>query len=279
MANERMARMFGKKRTDGAASEEPAAAVTTRVLEPRAPRENRAAPPATPLPAHRGSGIMTPGVTRRSGPLPAPAASLAPVTPEGRKLVVGGEISLSGEIKACETLVVEGRVEADLADCRHLEITGPGLFRGSASVTDCVIAGTFEGDLTVHGRLQLRATGLVRGSLRYGAMEAELGGRLVGSIDVLDDAPAPAKRRSAAPDQEAAPPEPSPEPEPQEEPAPVAAEAVPDPAGDTAALQGEIFEGDDAPPEPIPAMTQPRGIRDLVERDSRAAEELAERAP
>src|SRR5581483_2732910 len=37
------------------------------------------------------------------------------------KLIVGRDIILHGEIRACQNLVVEGRVEAALTDCRSIE--------------------------------------------------------------------------------------------------------------------------------------------------------------
>lgn len=109
-----------------------------------------------------------------------------PGTVEGRKLVVGREICLSGEIKTCEKLVVEGRVEADLNDSQSLEISEPGLFKGHATVEDCDVYGTFEGDLTVTGRLVIRPTGRVSGRIRYADIEIIKGGRLSGDIDVLE---------------------------------------------------------------------------------------------
>jgi len=39
-----------------------------------------------------------------------------------RKLTVGREIALSGEIASCDTLVVEGSVEANLQNCRDVDI-------------------------------------------------------------------------------------------------------------------------------------------------------------
>ncbi|NIA71982.1 polymer-forming cytoskeletal protein [Pelagibius litoralis] len=105
---------------------------------------------------------------------------------EGRKLVVGREICLSGEIKTCEKLVVEGRVEADLNDSQSLEISEPGLFKGHATVEDCEVYGTFEGELTVTGCLVIRSTGRVSGKIRYADIEITRGGRLSGDIDVLE---------------------------------------------------------------------------------------------
>ncbi|GAB4362330.1 MAG: hypothetical protein Kow00114_17460 [Kiloniellaceae bacterium] len=112
---------------------------------------------------------------------------LAPAV-EGRKLVVGREICLSGEIKTCEKLVVEGQVEADLRDSHSLEISEPGLFKGHATVEDCEISGTFEGELIVTGLLVITPTGRVSGKIRYADMEIARGARLSGDIDALDEA-------------------------------------------------------------------------------------------
>jgi cytoskeletal protein CcmA (bactofilin family) len=127
-----------------------------------------------------------------SAPAPKPAPRRAEGRPasaiEGRKLVVGREICLSGEIKTCEKLVVEGKVEADLRDSHSLEISEPGLFKGNATVEDCEISGTFEGDLTVTGLLMVLPTGRVSGRIRYAEMELSRGATLSGDIDVLDEA-------------------------------------------------------------------------------------------
>jgi cytoskeletal protein CcmA (bactofilin family) len=112
----------------------------------------------------------------------------------GRKLVVGREISLSGEIKACETLIVEGQVEADLQDCKTLKISETGLYKGNAQVEAAEIRGRFEGDLTVTAQLNLRAGGRVVGSLRYADLQVERGGKIVGTIEEIA---APAERTSA----------------------------------------------------------------------------------
>lgn len=109
-----------------------------------------------------------------------------PASVEGRKLVVGREICLSGEIKTCEKLVVEGKVEADLSDSQSLEISEPGLFKGNAKVEDCEISGTFEGELTVTGTLLLTPTGRVSGKIRYANLVVSPGARLRGDIDSLD---------------------------------------------------------------------------------------------
>jgi cytoskeletal protein CcmA (bactofilin family) len=113
-----------------------------------------------------------------------PGASPAPTRTEAdvRQLIVGREITLQGEIKTCDVLIVEGSVEANISGCREINVAESGLFRGSASVDDVEIRGRFEGTLTVHKRLFVRSTGSVSGTIRYGQLEIELGGRISGDI-------------------------------------------------------------------------------------------------
>ena len=113
----------------------------------------------------------------------APAAGVA----EGRKLVVGREIRLSGEIKKCEKLVVEGEVEANLNDCLSLEIADSGLFDGAAIVQEAEISGRFDGQLTVNGRLLLRSTGCIKGDIRYTDLEIQRGGKIAGTVDMIGE--------------------------------------------------------------------------------------------
>jgi cytoskeletal protein CcmA (bactofilin family) len=122
-------------------------------------------------------------------PMPVGEAPRAPTAPtpvkrdnETRKLIVGREISLSGEITACDRLVVEGSVEANLANCRDIDIAESGLFKGSASIDDAEVRGRFEGTLNVRRRLLIRATGRVIGTVRYGQIEIECGGQISGDI-------------------------------------------------------------------------------------------------
>lgn len=107
----------------------------------------------------------------------------------GRQLVVGRGIRLSGKIKACDMLIVEGRIDADLEGCKVLKIGGPGLYRGSAVVEHADIGGRFDGELTVTGDLIVRATGRVGGTLRYVDLQIERGGKIVGVVEELTQSP------------------------------------------------------------------------------------------
>lgn len=113
------------------------------------------------------------------------AAPVATSTNEGgSKLIVGPNIKLKGvEITDCDTLVVEGRVEATI-DSRVIQIAERGAFKGSAEVDIAEIHGEFDGDLTVRQKLVVHATGKVSGKVRYGKVVIEEGGQLAGDVQV-----------------------------------------------------------------------------------------------
>lgn len=101
----------------------------------------------------------------------------------GSKLTVGPNIKLKGvEITDCDTLVVEGTVEATM-DSRVIQITEQGAFRGSAEIDIAEIHGEFDGTLTVRDKLVIYSTGKVSGKIRYGKVVIEEGGQLSGEIE------------------------------------------------------------------------------------------------
>ncbi len=159
-------------------------------------RPTTAASPARPFTeAAKPADAPKPTADAMRGPGgPAPTKR----DPETRKLIVGREISLSGEITACDRLVVEGSVEANLANCRDIDIAESGLFKGSASIDDAEVRGRFEGTLNVRRRLLIRATGKVVGTVRYGQVEIECGGQISGDVQAQPMAEIPEARSAEA---------------------------------------------------------------------------------
>ncbi|HTV89860.1 MAG TPA: polymer-forming cytoskeletal protein [Stellaceae bacterium] len=139
-----------------------------------------AAPPPRPMEPPRP--VEPPRAADVPLPRPAPAAPPRRSEGEARKLIVGREISLSGEITSCDRLIVEGSVEANLQNCHEVDIAESGLFKGSATIDEAEVRGRFEGNLIVRKRLLIRATGRVSGTIRYGQIEVECGGQITGEI-------------------------------------------------------------------------------------------------
>ena len=110
------------------------------------------------------------------------------------RLIVGPEVKLKGaEILDCDTLVVEGRVEATM-DSRVIRIAEHGSFVGKVSIDIAEIHGSFEGELTARSQLIIHSTGRVSGTIRYGKLVADEGCELCGDINVLS-APVASKGR------------------------------------------------------------------------------------
>ena len=105
---------------------------------------------------------------------------------DGKRLIIGKQIRMSGEIAGCERLVVEGKVEAKISDVKFIELTANGTFKGSAVVEGAVIAGTFEGDLRVNGHLEIAASGVLKGNVAYKTISVGNGGKLLGAIESIE---------------------------------------------------------------------------------------------
>jgi cytoskeletal protein CcmA (bactofilin family) len=166
--------MFRKKDTDpirpAGGADKPAEHGLHSPLEMRSPPPTETAPPRPML-----------------SPLSRDAKAATPADDSGKRLIVGQGISLSGEITACDRLVVDGSVQVTLNQTRAIEITESGRFtNGKAEVEEAEISGVYEGDLTVRKRLLIRSTGQVKGNVRYGEIEVERGGRITGAISMLE---------------------------------------------------------------------------------------------
>lgn len=139
--------------------------------------------PSRPAPL-MGSGTNLSGTPVNPSNLSAQAANAAASTAKegGSKLTVGPNIKLKGvEITDCDTLVVEGLVEATM-DSRVMQIAEQGAFKGSAEIDIAEIRGLFDGNLTVREKLVIHSTGKVTGKIRYGKIVVEEGGQLSGEI-------------------------------------------------------------------------------------------------
>ena len=91
---------------------------------------------------------FSPQVARRVADIPnSAAARAAEADSDGKRLVVGKQVRIKGEIAGCERLVIEGQVDATVTDVKSLEVTEGGVFKGTTEVESAVIAGTYDGSL------------------------------------------------------------------------------------------------------------------------------------
>jgi cytoskeletal protein CcmA (bactofilin family) len=136
--------------------------------------------PATPVAA---TPVEPPRVEAPKPEVEAPRPKIEET--KGSRLIVGPDIKLKGaEITDCDTLVVEGRVEASM-DSRVMQIAENGSFHGTVGVDVAEIRGRFDGDLTCRKQLVIHPTGKVSGKIRYGRIVIEEGGEVAGDVAAI----------------------------------------------------------------------------------------------
>lgn len=188
---------FGKREAD-----------TTGLRRPTTMAQPNTQPGAQPAPTQNTPQVAAavgavPAAMPAAAPAATPAVAAAAANPQeerhgGSKLTVGPNIKLKGvEITDCDTLFVEGTVEATM-DSRLMQIAECGAFKGSACIDIAEIHGRFDGDLTVRDRLMVYATGKITGKVRYGKLVVEEGGQLSGEVSFgTTDLAKPAVRERA----------------------------------------------------------------------------------
>lgn len=134
-----------------------------------------------PSPASTPAREETPACSDAPEPRPQPR----PDDSVGSKLIVGPDIKLRGvEITDCDTLVVEGRVEATM-NSRVIQIAERGGYTGTVGIDVAEVRGRFDGELTARSRLVIYATGSVSGKIRYGKIVIEEGGIVSGDVRAI----------------------------------------------------------------------------------------------
>ena len=161
-------------------------ALKPAIYEPPASCTNasppRAAGPASPHTDTPGNRALAPGQVASS----STTATKSPTEPPESKLFVGINIKLKGvEITDCDSLVIEGQVEATVHS-KAMEIAKPGTLKGNAQIDVAEVHGEFVGELTARTRLVVHGTGRVSGTIRYGKLIVAEGGEVTGDVKRLD---------------------------------------------------------------------------------------------
>ena len=193
---------FGKRDADNHStrplqSSGPSGGITSATSA--APGSNAASTSAAPqgLTSSSAPSATLPASLTRAGQASTQAAAAPTAEGSSAKLTVGPNIKLKGvEITDCDTLVVEGTVEATM-DSRVIHIAEQGAFSGSADIDIAEIHGAFDGKLTVRQKLVIHSTGRVTGTVRYGRLVIEDGGQLAGDVALGGNAPVQATRLAA----------------------------------------------------------------------------------
>ena len=162
--------------------------------------EPRPADARTSEPETAATRAITPSYQARKPPVrtlqPSPVNASSNPAPAAN-LHVGRGLKLEGKIQSCDSLVIEGDVQATI-ESGTLTITESGDVRGDATVDEAEVNGKFDGTLTVKKCLTIKSSGRVTGKVRYGELKVEQGGQVSGEIRAADaDEKADAPRLAA----------------------------------------------------------------------------------
>jgi len=138
-------------------------------------------------------------------PVPAttpPAASpTSPVTVSGPKqsAVIGPSMTIKGEIRAREELLVDGDVEGKLESQSLLTVGPNGKVRGNIKARQVAIFGSVRGNVEVTEKIGIREQGSLIGDIKAAGISIDDGAYFKGSIDIVrpetNAAPAEAEQK------------------------------------------------------------------------------------
>jgi cytoskeletal protein CcmA (bactofilin family) len=103
--------------------------------------------------------------------------------------VIGQGININGRLTGDEDLVIEGRVEGNIALNNHLMVEQTGIVVADVEAVELTVRGTVSGNIAASQVVSIQADATVVGDVRAPRIIIEDGARFKGNIDM--DVPLP----------------------------------------------------------------------------------------
>ena len=104
--------------------------------------------------------------------------------------VIGPSMSMKGEIRTREELVVEGEVEGLLESHSSITIGPNGKVKANIKAREVSIFGAVKGNIEVSDKIAIRGNGSLIGDIKTAGISIEDGAYFKGSIDIVRPEPA-----------------------------------------------------------------------------------------
>lgn len=141
-----------------------------------------------------------PGPIRPQGepvhnPAPTPIAAVTPMATAAapsaarQSAVIGPSMSIKGEIRAREELMVDGEVEGTLESQSLLTVGANGKVRGNIKARQVAIFGSVRGNVEVTEKIGIREQGSLIGDIKAAGISIDDGAYFKGSIDIVRPEP------------------------------------------------------------------------------------------
>ena len=124
-------------------------------------------------------------------PMAAPAAAAPAVRTSGprQSAAIGPSMTIKGEIRAREELLVDGEVEGTLESQSLLTVGPNGKVRGNIKAREVAIFGSVHGNVDVTEKLAIREQGSLIGDIKCAGISIDDGAYFKGSIDIVRPEP------------------------------------------------------------------------------------------
>src|ERR1022692_433019 len=123
-------------------------------------------------------------------PMPvAPAAPAATMSAPKQSAAIGPSMTIKGEIRAREELLVDGEVEGLLESQSLLTVGTNGKVRGNIKAREVAIFGSVHGNVEVTEKLAIREQGSLIGDIKCAGISIDDGAYFKGSIDIVRPEP------------------------------------------------------------------------------------------
>lgn len=159
--------MWNKTRNDEAPAPRPA---------PGPGGNSEAAPPRPPVPP--------PTYTA-----PAPPTPRADTSAARNSAAIGPSMTIKGEIRAREELMVDGEVEGSLESQSLLTVGPNGKVRANIKAREVVVYGSVRGNVEVAEKIAIRDHGSLVGDIKAAGISIDDGAYFKGSIDIVRPEP------------------------------------------------------------------------------------------
>jgi cytoskeletal protein CcmA (bactofilin family) len=122
-----------------------------------------------------------------AAPMPAPAVRPEPTSRS--TATIGASMSIKGEIRSHEELLVEGEVEGTMESHSLLTVGPKGKVKANIKAREVVIYGSVRGNVEATEKIAIREQGNLVGDIKAAGISIDDGAYFKGSIDIMRPEP------------------------------------------------------------------------------------------
>jgi cytoskeletal protein CcmA (bactofilin family) len=111
--------------------------------------------------------------------------SLKEVNNSKHNLMIGEGVTINGNIKSDNEVIIQGSVEGDI-QCNSITIDNSGNLKGKIKAENMTVKGKVEGEININNLLEIKSKGNASGKIFYGGIQIDEEGKLAGEINFKD---------------------------------------------------------------------------------------------